>query len=107
MPEFDLVAGDTGSKEHVTITDSLTKELVDLTGKTVVLRFSLNGGPTVERTMTVLNQTTHKGQVEYQYTAFDLPTGGELIGEIRIDPLGAGKLTSVDSFYHSVKAPLP
>lgn len=107
MPSYELVAGDRGSKEHVTIRDSVTKALIDLTGKTVQIRFSLNGGTTVQQTMTVLNQTTNRGEAEYLYTAAELAAGGELRGEVRLDPGGAGQLTTVDTFHHQVKAPLP
>lgn len=107
MPSYELVAGDSGSKEHVTIRDSVKHELIDLSGKTVQLRFSLNGGATVQRTMTALNQTTNKGEAEYLYTAADLPVGGELRGEVRLDPGGAGQLTTVDTFHHLVKTALP
>lgn len=107
MANYELVAGDRGSALHVTIRDSLTKEMVDLTGKAVQARYSLNGGATVEKTMTVLDQTAHPGEAEYQFAAADLPAGGLLTGEVRIQAGQADQLTTIDTFYIPVKAPLP
>lgn len=107
MPNYELVAGDGGSKLHVTIRDSVTDELVDLTGKTVKARYALNGGATVEKTMTALNQTTNKGEAEYQFATGDLTAGGELKGEVRLQAGLSDQLTTVDSFHLAVKAPLP
>ena len=107
MPQYELVAGDGGSKIRVTIHDTQTKEPMDLTGKTAQLRYALNGGTTVEKTMTVLNQTTNKGQVEYQFLAADLTAGGTLDGEVRLQDGLSDQLTTIDTFHLSVKTPLP
>jgi hypothetical protein len=107
MPTYELVAGDRGSKLRVTLLDSVTEEALDLSGKTVQLRYSLNGGATVEKSMTVLNQATNKGQAEYQFAAADLTEGGELRGEVRVQDGFADQITSVDSIFLSVKTPLP
>lgn len=103
---YDLVSGDGGSKLRVTITDSASGELIDLTGKTVKLRYSLNGGTTQQRDMTLLNQTTSKGQAEYQFLAADLTAAGELNGEVRLQAGLSDQLTTVDTFHLSIKAPL-
>lgn len=107
MASFEFVAGDRGSKLRITINDSLTSDPVDLTSKTVTARYALNGGATVEKTMTVLDQATNKGQAEYQFTAADLPTGGTLMGEARIQAGLSDQLTTVDNFNIAVKTPLP
>lgn len=107
MTTYELVAGDGGSKLHTTILDRVTKETIDLTGKTAQLRYSFNGGATVEKTMTVLNQTTNKGQAEYQFLTTDLTVAGTLEGEVRVQDGLSDQLTSVDTFHIAVRAALP
>jgi hypothetical protein len=107
MTTYELVAGDGGSKLHVTILDSVTKEPIDLTGKTVQARYAVNGGATVQKTMTPLNQTSFKGQAEYQFLTTDLTVGGVLDGEVRVQAGLSDQLTSVDEFHIAVRAALP
>jgi hypothetical protein len=106
MPNYDLVAGDGGSKLRVTIKDNVTNELVDLTGKTVKVRYSINGGTLQQRDMTALDQTASKGQAEYLFLAADLSATGEMKGEVRLQHGLADQLTTVDTFYLKIKAPL-
>jgi len=107
MPKGGLVAGDGGSLLRVHILDSETNEPIDLTGKTVMLRFSLAGGATVEKTMTALDQTTNKGWATYQFAAADLPQGGELQAETRLNDGQPDQLTSDRKFKIPVRDPLP
>lgn len=106
MANYEFVAGDTGSTLRITINDSLTDEAVDLTGKTVTARYQLNGGNTVEKTMTLLDQLSNKGQAEYRFLAADLPNGGALVGEVRLQAGLSDQLTTVDNFNIAVKTPL-
>lgn len=107
MANYELVAGDGGSTLHVTILDSITKEPIDLTAKTVQVRYSLNGGATILKTMTLLNQTSNKGEAEYQFLTTDLTAGGTLDGEVRLQSGLSDQLTTVDTFHLAVKTPLP
>jgi hypothetical protein len=107
MAHYELVAGDGGTKLSVTISDLETKQPVDLTGKTVTLRYAVNGGTTVEKTMTLLNQTLHPGQAEYQFLTTDITVGGQITGEVRLQSGLPDQLTTVDSFHLAVKAALP
>jgi hypothetical protein len=107
MAMYDLVSGDGGSKLRVTIVDGAAKTPVDLTGKTAQLRYSINAGTTVEKTMTVLNQTTNKGQAEYAFLASDLSAGGTMLGEVRLQDGLSDQLTTVDTFDLLIKEPLP
>ena len=107
MPNYDLVAKDGGSKLHVLIRDSGTLAPVNLTGKTVQARYSLNGGATVEKTMTLLDQALNTGEAEYQFLTTDLLVGGTLDGEVRLQVGLSDQLTTVDTFHRAVKAPLP
>jgi hypothetical protein len=106
MARFEIVAGDGGSKIACTILDTRTNAPVDLNGKTATLRYSLNGAVPVERTMVVLNQSTNKGQAEYQFLTTDLPAAGELKGEVRLQAGLSDQLTTVDTFHLAIKAPL-
>ena len=107
MSAVDLIAGDGGTVLRATIRDSETHTLIDLTGKTVQLRYSLNGGATVQKTMTVLDQTTQKGQAQYQFLTTDLTAGGELSGEVRLQAGLSDQLTTVDRFHLRVGTALP
>jgi hypothetical protein len=107
MANYELVAGDGGSTIRVSILDSLTGDALDLTGKTAQLRYSINGGTTVEKAMTLMNQTTNRGKVEYQFLVADLSAGGTLVGEVRLQDGESDQLTTVDTFHLAIKAPLP
>lgn len=100
---YDLVAGDRGSKLIVTCRDRSSNSAINLSGKTVELRYQLNGGTVQTRTMTVTDGPA--GKAEYQFTASDL-AAGTLTGEIRISPGQTDQLTSVTPFYLAVRAAL-
>lgn len=107
MSRADVVAGDRGTLLVVTITDSVSGELVDLTDKSVQVRYTLNGGSTEQRAMSLLNQVTQRGQAQYQFTPADLPAAGVIVGEVRLQAGLSDQLTTVDQFYLAVRAPLP
>jgi hypothetical protein len=106
MAKPDLVAGDGGSKLRVTIRDNSTQDPIDLSGKTVKVRYAINGGTVQERAMIVLDQAFSKGQAEYQFLTSDIVAGGEMQGEFRIQAGLSDQLTTVDTFHLSIKAPL-
>ena len=89
-----LVAGDGGSKVHATMTDSETDQPLDLTGKTATLSYTIAGGILQKRSMTVLTQSTSKGQADYTFLIGDLTGPGELEAEVIIDDQLADMLTS-------------
>lgn len=107
MAHNELKAGDGGAKLVVTINDQAAGQPMDLTGKSVQLRYSLNGGATVQKMMTLLNQTSFPGQAEYQFLTTDLTVGGTLRGEVRLQAGQSDQLTTVDEFHLAVGAPLP
>lgn len=106
MSNYDLVAGDGGCKLRATIKESSTEEAIDLTGKTITVRYAINGGAVQERTMTALNQATNIGQAEYQFLTTDLTAGGEIKGEVRLQAGLSDQLTTVDTFHLAIKVPL-
>lgn len=107
MPKGGLVKGDGGSKLRVLITDSETNAPIDLTNKTITLRYSIAGGVTMERTMTALDQATLKGYAEYQFLVADLNASGDLSGEARVNAGLSDQLTSDTVFTIPVRDPLP
>jgi hypothetical protein len=107
MTKYEFVAGDGASRLRVTILDSVTNEPVDLSGKTVTARYVINGGATVQKTMTALDQISFKGQAVYQFLPADLSAGGTLVGEVRLQAGLSDQLTTVDSFHIAIKLPLP
>jgi hypothetical protein len=100
-----IVKGDGGSKVSITVTDAETDAPIDLTGKAVKLRFNIAGGVLKERDMTVLNQTTNVGQVEYQFLTTDLDASGELEAEYRIGQGQSDQLTSASKLRITVRDP--
>lgn len=106
MIVYELVAGDGGSVLHVTVIDSVTKQPINLTGKTVHARYSVNGAAAVQKTMTALNQTSFPGQAEYAFLTTDFTVAAQIVGEVRLQHGLPDQLTSVDQFHIAVKAPL-
>jgi len=107
MQKGGLVKGDGGSLLQVQLTDSETGQPIPLTGKTVTLRFSINKGPTVERTMTAMDQSIRPGWAQYQFTSTDLNASGEMKGEVRINAGQSDQLTTDRLFTEKVREPLP
>lgn len=106
MANFDLVVGDGGSRLRVTIKEEGTDALIDLSGRSVTLNYSLAGAAVQQRTMTVLNQANAKVEAEYQFLSSDLNTAGELRGEVVLQEGQADQLTTVDTVNLRVKATL-
>lgn len=78
---------------------------VDLTGGSVVLRYSLDGGSSTEVTMTVDSATT--GDVSYQWLTADLGSDSvDAEGEITVTDSGS-KTTTSEPFRFRVRARLP
>ena len=99
-----LVKGDGGSKVHATITDAETDLPLDLTGKTVDIAFTIAAGTLVTVATTILNQTTSKGQVEYQFSVANLSVSGELEAEFIINRNLSDRLTT-EKFRVKVRDP--
>ena len=70
MRENAFVAGDTGSKLRVTCTDNDTGGAIDLTGKTVNLKWLNSSGTLVTKAMTLV--TPASGIAEYQFVTGEL-----------------------------------
>jgi|CXWL01.1.fsa_nt_gi hypothetical protein len=106
MPKWKLLAGRGGTKLRVTIRDSETDDAVDLTIKTVQLRYKISGGALQERAMTVLDQAANKGQAEYLFLSSDMTDGAEMKVEFRLQHGLADQLTTVNTVYLKIKIPM-
>ncbi len=100
----ELVKGDKGSKITVTCLNNQTGAVINISGKTVELRFKIGGGTLLTKTMTVTDGPN--GVAEYQFTDTDLNDSGELSYEVRISPAAADQATSVELGRITVRAPL-
>lgn len=72
---IDLVEGDTGTVLDFTVRNKQSATAIDLTGATVTLRWTIDGGTPVQQTMTLVDAPS--GRVSYQFGAGELavPTG--------------------------------
>lgn len=102
MPDYQLVAGDTGSLLRVTCTNDDDGAAIDLTGATVALRWKDAAGTLVSRTMSAVAPAT-QGIAEYQFAATELiaPT---MSFEVQIARSG-GNVRSLDPFDLLVRTP--
>lgn len=103
---YELVAGDRGRKIVVTVQDATPDQAMDLTGKTVHVRYRLNGAAAELRQMTVLDQASSRGQAEYLFQVADLPAAGDLVGEIVVQLGQADQVTSLETFILPVRSAL-
>ena len=74
MSTFAFVAGDTGSSLKLTCLDAATKTPIDLTGKTVTLRFQTPDGTVRTKTMTNASDPT-TGVATYLFLGTELQAG--------------------------------
>jgi stress response protein SCP2 len=65
---------------------------VDLTGATVLLRFSLNGDAGTEVSMTVTDAAA--GECQYQFTSAQIDEEGHLLMEVEVTDSGGTTVTS-------------
>ena len=101
---YDLVAGDPGSKLVVPCKDNQTQGVIDLTGKTVQIRYKIDAGALQIKTMTVQAPGTD-GKAEYQFGVGDL-TPGTMEAEVRLQNGLSDQITSVSTMRLSVRAAL-
>lgn len=67
---IDLVEDDTGTIVEYSLVNKQDKAPIGLAGATVVLRWTIDGGTPVQRTMTILDAAS--GRVSYQFGAGEL-----------------------------------
>lgn len=94
MSTINFVEGDGQPYITVTLTDQ-TGALIDLTGQTPHLTVRNRLGQTAifsDVAMTVLNQTTSKGQAQYQPSAASVTPPGFYLCQVRV-PFASGQMT--------------
>lgn len=113
MASFDYVESDSGSKIVLTARRADTKAIIDLTTFTAQVKFSVNGGARVTRSMTILDQTLYPGKAEYLFLASELvtdpdtPAVGQIVGEFAITDGALHVVTSLSKFKQNIRARLP
>jgi hypothetical protein len=70
-PSF--VAGNTGSKLHITCKDNDSGSVIDLTGSTVTLKWRSSLGAVTSKNMVITSPKT--GEAEYQFADSELVAG--------------------------------
>lgn len=95
MAAIELVAGDTGTVLVATVRKSSDKSVVDLTGATVRLKYTIDGGALATKTMTVTDAAN--GKAEYQFTTGELTAAADgestMRAEVELTDSG-GKVTT-------------
>jgi hypothetical protein len=86
MKEFTLKVGNTGVPLIATLLDA-DDAAIDLTGATVTLSMALPNSTTKKinaSACTVLNQSTDKGGVQYNFTSGNVDTAGDYDAEFKV-----------------------
>lgn len=101
---FNLVSGDTGSKIRVTCKNDSDESIIDLTSKTVNLKWKNAAGVLQTKQMTIINPATD-GKAEYQFVTTEIyPDKMKLEVEI-IDSI-SNKIRSLDLISLKVRTAL-
>ena len=107
--KINFVQADTGSKLIVTCKNEDTGTVIDLTGSTVKLRYSIDGAATVEQTMTITNPTG--GIAEYIFGTDELAVGAispsTMEAEVEIMDGGGKIITQLEPFFFKIRSRLP
>ena len=98
--DYSFVAGDTASVLTVTCKRSDTGAVIDLTGVTVSLKWRIDGGTLVTKTMTVTAPAT--GVATYEFDTADL-VAGIMLAEVEVTT-GSGITTSLEAFRFTIRA---
>lgn len=97
MPPYEVVAGDTGTILKVVIKNDQDKVVVNLTGCTVRLKYRIDGGSLVTKTMTVTDAA--KGEAQYKFVASELTAAAAgkstLRGEVEVMDGGGEVVTQL------------
>lgn len=100
--DYSLVAGDTNTALTVTCKRADTGAAINLAGATVSLKWRVDGGTLVTKTMTVTDEAN--GVASYTFGAGEL-TAGLMVAEVEVTL--AGKVTSsVEPMRFTVRAKL-
>lgn len=98
---YELVAGDSGAELIVSLVDKTTGGALDLSGKTITLKYSLANASVQTRPMTIV-EPPESGQCRYVWQAADLTTHGNIEAEVYVNDAQTG-LTTVEAFQLNVR----
>lgn len=80
---IDLVEGDTGTVLDRTLRNKQTLQPINLLGATVTVRWTIDDGAPVQRTMTIVDAAA--GRVQYQFGVGDLVIGSGKESSMRLN----------------------
>ena len=103
MAATEFVEGDSGSVLRVTCKNNSDKVVIDLTGKSVKLRFQIDSGTVAEKAMTVVLPATG-GKADYQFLTSEL-VAGVMRAAAEITE-GSSIIRQLDPFLMQVRAKL-
>lgn len=99
---YQFVENDTGSALQVECVDNETGNPINLTDKTVWIRFKINSGSLASATMTVINAAS--GTAQYQFGAGELVAGTLYVSVRIVDNLDSTYVTQLDPFSYRVRS---
>ena len=91
---YEFVENDTGSTLKVTCKDRQAGTVVNLTGATVKLKYTIDGGALATKTMTIQVPGTD-GIATYQFLAVEL-VKGLMVAEVEVTDSGGKILTNLE-----------
>lgn len=90
----DFVTLDTGTPLTVVCRNNSDGSVIDLTGSSLMLRYSYNGGENVERSMTITSAAD--GEAKYTWIQGELKAGGKVKFEVTITNVSGLTMTCLD-----------
>ncbi len=103
MSHIDYVAGDRTKLIRTCKDRDNANAVIDLSGATVRLNYSIDGAATVTKTMSV--PTPANGKAEYEFLITDL-TAGEMRGAVEVTDASGKRFTQLDPFTRTIRAKL-
>jgi hypothetical protein len=102
LQTFDFRANDNLSVYETELRDKVTKALIPMDGLfTATIQFSIEGGPTTTRAMTILTGVDD-GKAEYQFATGELTVGTMEI-QVTITEIASGKIaTTVNQVFKEI-----
>ncbi len=97
-----FVEGDTGSALRVTCTEDEENTPINLTNKTLYLRFKINSGAVASQVMTVINAAS--GTAQYQFQTGELLPGTLYASVLIVDSVDSTFVSQLDPFVYKVRA---
>ena len=103
MSHIDYVVGDNTKLIRTCRDKDNANAIINLTGATVLLKYSISGAALVTKTMSVPTPTN--GKAEFEFLTPDL-TVGEMKGAVEVTDSAGKVFTQLDPFTRTIRAKL-